>query len=211
MKFTESNGPGDGWRATVNRTCSRVAGAALLAAIALAGFATERTAEQPVELAAAPGMAPDLPEEAEPSFLHVLTGHPLDLSPLPGETLTEAVHQFHRTGWNLYRDDADAVAEGRLLFREHCSFCHRNDGSGGNAPPIDGQSWVYSTTAEDSGMFSVIYGGGFGAMRSWRRHGMTQDQVLRITAYVRQLAVPGPLREEAQRATAVAAGGAGVH
>lgn len=158
-------------------------------------------------LSAAPGLAEDM----APDFLHVPTGQPLDLSPLPGETLTEAVREFRRTGRNPYRDDARAIAEGRALYREHCSFCHRYDGSGGNAPPVDGRSWIYGTTATDPGMFSVVYGGAFGVMRSWRRHGMTQAQVLRVIAYVRRLAVPGPLRAEARRAAEMAAGEAGVH
>lgn len=158
-------------------------------------------------LSAAPGLA----EDTAPDFLHVLTGQPLDLSPLPGETLTEAVREFRRTGRNPYRDDAQAIAEGRVLFRDHCSFCHGYDGSGGTAPPIDGRSWIYATMATDPGMFSVVYGGAFGAMRTWRRHGMTQDQVLRIVAYVRQLAFPGPVRAEARRAAELAVSGSGVH
>ncbi|MGG5812246.1 c-type cytochrome [Falsiroseomonas sp. CW058] len=161
-------------------------------------------------LLAAAGLLPDEPEPEPPAFLHLPSGEPLDLTPLPGEVPGEAVGQFLRSGRNPYREDAAAIAAGRLLYRRHCSFCHLYDGSGGNAPPLDRAEWVYATSAEDAGMFSIVYGGGFGAMRSWKRHGMTQDQVLRVIAYVRRLAVPGPEREEARRAAAMASG-PGVH
>jgi cytochrome c-L len=149
------------------------------------------------------------PEEP-PVFLHIPTGEPLDLSPRPGEVLGEAVLRFQRTGFNPYRDDAAAIASGRLLYRRLCAFCHHHDGSGGNAPPIDGSGWTYLTSAGDVGMFSIVFGGGLGAMRSWGRQGVTQDEVLRIIAYVRRLAVPGPEREEARRAAAMAMGESGV-
>jgi cytochrome c-L len=36
-------------------------------------------------------------------------------------------------------------------------------------------------------MFEIIYGGASGAMQSFARRGLTQDQILRIMAYVRSL------------------------
>ena len=39
----------------------------------------------------------------------------------------------------------------------------------------------------DVGMFEVVYGGASGAMQSFARRGLTQDQMLRIMAYVRSL------------------------
>jgi len=141
-----------------------------------------------------------------PDFLHIPTGTPLDLSPRPGEVLSPAVLDFHRTGRNRYRDDAEAIAAGRLIFRQRCSFCHAYDGSGGNAPPINGTGFTYATSAEDAGMFSIIWGGGFGAMRSFARHGLSQDEVLQLIAYVRRLAEPGPERDEARRDAAIGGG-----
>jgi cytochrome c-L len=39
----------------------------------------------------------------------------------------------------------------------------------------------------DPGLFSIIYAGASGAMQSFFRRGMQQDQMLRIVAYVRTL------------------------
>ncbi len=151
------------------------------------------------------------PEPEPPEFRHVLTGQELDLSPRPGEVLTEAVQSFHRNGVNPYRDDHQAIADGRRLYQRNCGFCHLLDASGGNAPPLDGRSWTYATSETDAGLFSVIYGGAYGAMRSWARHGMAQDDMLRIMAYLRRIAQPGPERDAALAAAAIAAGSAGVH
>ena len=51
-----------------------------------------------------------------------------------------------------------------------------------------GTDWTYPRSATDVGMFEVIYGGASGAMQSFARRGMTQDQMLKIIAYVRSLA-----------------------
>ena len=46
---------------------------------------------------------------------------------------------------------------------------------------------VYPQALTDPGMFSIIYGGASGAMQSFFRRGMQQDQMLKIIAYVRTL------------------------
>ena len=50
-----------------------------------------------------------------------------------------------------------------------------------------GKDVVYKQMLTDPGMFAIIYGGASGAMQSFRRHGMKQDEILRIIAYVRAL------------------------
>ena len=39
----------------------------------------------------------------------------------------------------------------------------------------------------DIGMFEIVYGGSAGAMQSFARRGMSQDDMLKIIAYVRSL------------------------
>ena len=54
-------------------------------------------------------------------------------------------------------------------------------------PALVGEDIVYPQALTDPGMFSIIYGGASGAMQSFFRRGMQQDQMLRIIAYVRTL------------------------
>jgi hypothetical protein len=54
-------------------------------------------------------------------------------------------------------------------------------------PLQTGKDVVYPQALTDPGMFSIIYGGGSGAMQSFFRRGMQQDQMLKIIAYVRTL------------------------
>ena len=118
--------------------------------------------------------------------------NPLDNSPMtfelkPGEVETPALKKFKETGANDYRGDADAVAEGKKLYTTNCIICHGADGTGKMGPTLIGKDVIYKQVLTDPGMFSLIYGGASGAMQSFSRRGMKQDQMLRIVAYVRTL------------------------
>ena len=94
---------------------------------------------------------------------------PLDNSPMtfelqPGEVETPAVKKF-----------------------KDCIVCHGADGTGKMGPTLIGKDVVYKQVLTDPGMFSIIYGGANGAMQSFHRRGMKQDEMLRIVAYVRTL------------------------
>ena len=117
---------------------------------------------------------------------------PLDNSPMtfelqPGEVETPAVKKFKETGNNDYRGNDDAIAEGKKLYASNCIICHGADGTGKMGPTLVGKDVVYKQVLTDPGMFSIIYGGASGAMQSFHRRGLKQDEMLRIVAYVRTL------------------------
>jgi cytochrome c-L len=117
---------------------------------------------------------------------------PLDNSPMTfplaaGEVETPALKNFKATGTNEYRGNADAIAEGKKLYTANCVVCHGADATGKMGPTLVGKDVVYPQALTDPGMFSIIYGGASGAMQSFARRGMQQDQMLKIIAYVRSL------------------------
>ena len=54
-------------------------------------------------------------------------------------------------------------------------------------PSLVGDDYTYARVATDVGMFEVIYSGASGEMQAFSKRGLTQDQILRIIAYVRSL------------------------
>jgi cytochrome c(L) len=111
---------------------------------------------------------------------------PLDVAPPPGETFTDAVKQFRETGTNAYDGNADAVASGKELYNTNCQVCHGKTGAGGMGLNLVDDKVAYPRVVSDVGMFEVIYGGASGAMRGWKGR-MTQDEILKVIAYVRSL------------------------
>jgi len=120
-------------------------------------------------------------------FKHPLDDAPIEIKLLPDEKETEAVKEFHATGQIRYLTDASALEEGKDLYARHCQSCHLPDGSGRLGPSLITDDWKYKRVATDVGMFEVIYAGAAGAMQSFFRRGVTQDETLKIIAYVRTL------------------------
>jgi cytochrome c-L len=124
---------------------------------------------------------------ADIEFRHALDNSLLEVKPRPNEVETPAVKEFKASGKNPYGGDEAALTEGRKLYLANCQACHLPDGSGRLGPSLIGNSWIRERAATDVGMFEIIYGGSSGAMQSFARRGMSQDQMLKIIAYVRSL------------------------
>ena len=120
-------------------------------------------------------------------FKSPLDNSPMTFPPQTGVVETPAVKTFKATGVNEYRGNADAVADGKKLYTTNCIVCRGADGTGKMGPTLVGKDVVYPQALTDPGMFSVIYGGASGAMQSFFRRDMQEDQMLRIIAYVRTL------------------------
>ena len=131
------------------------------------------------------GLAPSL---AAIAFMNALDDTPLDVTPEPGETVTDAVKQFHETGVNPYDGNAEAIAEGKSVYTSNCQLCHTNTLQGGpfGAPSLVDDKVRHSRVVNDVGMFEVIFGGAAGAMAGFKGR-LTQDQILKVIAYVRSM------------------------
>ena len=131
----------------------------------------------------AAGLVPSL---AAIAFKNALDDAPLDVAPEPGETVTDAVKQFHETGVNPYDGNAEAIADGKSLYTSNCQVCHGDTLKGGafGAPSLVDDKVRHPRVADDVGMFEVIYGGAAGAMTGFKGR-LTQDQILKVIAYVR--------------------------
>ena len=123
---------------------------------------------------------------ADVEFRYSMDNSPLDTAPKPGEILSDAVRDFRKTGENPYNGKPEVVAEGKKLYAAYCQSCHLPDGSGRMGASLIGEKHVYERVAKDVGLFEVIFGGASGAMQPFSKR-MTQDEILKVMAYVRTL------------------------
>jgi cytochrome c-L len=119
-------------------------------------------------------------------FNHVLDNSVIEFSFKPNQAITEAVAKFHKTAVNDYNGKPEALAEGKSLYDSTCAACHLKDASGRIGPNLIDDEWRYPQVATDKGTFEIIYAGGAGAMQAFGKR-LTQDQILRIMAYVHSL------------------------
>ncbi|HEX6978851.1 MAG TPA: c-type cytochrome [Alphaproteobacteria bacterium] len=119
-------------------------------------------------------------------FRHALDNQPIEVKPRQGEVVTEAVKTFLASGENPYKGDEVALSAGKKLYLQWCQGCHLPDGTGRIGPSLIDDTYNYPRTNTDVGMFEVIYAGAGGAMQPFGKR-MSQDDILKIMAYVRTL------------------------
>jgi cytochrome c-L len=141
----------------------------------------------PIAAALSAVFAPANAAQEKPVFKHALDGLPVDVPLKPGEEETPALKQFKSDGSNPYRGDIAAIAEGKTHYNRLCQVCHNADGSGKMGPPLIGDKFIYPQTGNDVGMFAIIYAGASGAMQAFSKRDLSQDDMLKVIAYVRSL------------------------
>ncbi len=120
----------------------------------------------------------------KPVFRHPFDGQPIDVP--EAKTKTPALERFKQTGENDYRDEATAIGQGKALYDQWCQVCHAPDGTGKMCPSLVVSDHIYPQTSNDAGMFAILYVGASGAMQSFASR-MSQDEMLKVIAYVRTL------------------------
>ena len=126
------------------------------------------------------------PDGGAVEFHHVLDGRKFELTYKPDQQITDAVAVFQKTVQNPYNGQPDAVADGKKLYDQYCAACHLKDGTGRIGPNLIDNDHLYPQTATDKGLFEIVYAGGAGAMQPFGRR-ITQDQILKVNAYVNSL------------------------
>jgi mono/diheme cytochrome c family protein len=90
-----------------------------------------------------------------------------------------------------YSQNAYAVSQGKLLFRQfNCSGCHAQ-GGGGMGPPLMDEKWRYGSQPED--IFASIMSGRPNGMPAFANR-ITEDYAWQLAVYVRSMS--GQLRSD---------------
>ena len=121
------------------------------------------------------------------------TGQPLKIKPEHFDT--PQAKQFQQSGQNPYAGDKAAIAQGKKLYQLYsCTQCHGSQAQGQTAVGLTGPKFNNAKSAEDKGMFEVIWGGthagmgpkGKGLMDPTDpKNGMSADEVLKVIAWIR--------------------------
>ena len=120
------------------------------------------------------------------AFQSVIDNAPLALNKMPGDTLSDAVRQFHRTAINSYKGNAAAAAAGKPVYNQWCASCHLANATGRMGSNLVDAQVTYPRVKTDQGVFEVIYGGATGAMQAFGDR-ISQDDILKIMAYLETL------------------------
>jgi cytochrome c oxidase cbb3-type subunit 3 len=92
-------------------------------------------------------------------------------------------------GANPFAGDAKAIAAGADMYRGYCSGCHGGRGRGGKCPDITDEIWVHG--GSDAEVFRVVGKGVPGTEMRNFDVGLQPEEIWKIIAYVRTLAVAG--------------------
>ena len=120
-----------------------------------------------------------------PRFYNLIEGTPLNFSGLK-ETESDAVKSFKSNGKNPYNTDPEAIKQGESSYQTACSGCHGHNAEGKLGPGLNDSYWTYKQAATDPGLFSAIFGGLGGSMGPQRGR-ISQDEMLKIMAWLRSI------------------------
>jgi cytochrome c-L len=144
-------------------------------------------------IVAAFAVMPILAMAEQITFVHTITGEPLDFSRAnPEGKDTPAVKEFMQTGVDPYIEVAACLPKGEELFLVACSGCHGHVGEGKLGPGLNDNYWTYPKNTTDKGLFETIYGGANGMMGPhWD---LQLDEILLIMAWIRHF-YHGPIED----------------
>lgn len=124
---------------------------------------------------------------------------------------TPAAKEFLTTGKNPYMGNADGVKAGKKVYQLYsCAQCHGPIGNGQVGPNLRDDTFNYAKNATDKGMFETIWGGSAGGMGAKGKglmleddptQGLTPDEVLKVSAFLRTKAEAKPAAPAADAAT----------
>jgi len=116
-------------------------------------------------------------------------------SQLKVEADTEQAKQFMATGKNPYIGDKAAIAEGKKLYQLYsCAQCHGAQAQGQTAKGLTGPQFNHAKSANDEGMFEIIWAGTNGGMSGKGKghmdptnanNGLSADEALKVIAWIR--------------------------
>jgi cytochrome c oxidase cbb3-type subunit 3 len=86
--------------------------------------------------------------------------------------------------------DAAQLSDARVLFKNTCSACHRDDGGGTVGPNLTDDYWLHGGTLKDV-FKSIKYGWKDKGMPEWQ-HNMNAKQIAGIASYVKSLRGKNP-------------------
>jgi cytochrome c oxidase cbb3-type subunit III len=78
--------------------------------------------------------------------------------------------------------DSARLSEGKKLFDETCSLCHRRDGGGDIGPNLTDKNWLHGSSPEQI-FLTVSKGVPDKGMKAWQAE-LGSDRVQSVTAYV---------------------------
>lgn len=108
---------------------------------------------------------------------------------------TAQAKQFMASGKNPYTGDKSVLESGKKIYHLYsCNQCHGSNAQGQTAHGLTGPRYNHAKSAEDKGMFEIIWAGTDGGMSAKGKglmdpsdpeNGMSPDEVLKVIAWIR--------------------------
>ncbi len=108
---------------------------------------------------------------------------------------SDQAKEFLATGKNPYIGDKNAIAAGKKLYQLYsCAQCHGAQAQGQTAKGLTGPRYNHAKSANDEGMFEIIWAGTNGGMSGKGKghmdptdpnNGLSADETLKVIAWIR--------------------------